>query len=75
MLNKVGDNQVLSQCIKGSPYYNAFGDRASLALVLLLAGAFREGSEALHAVAWLVEEGQLVREVQERVVLECSVIF
>ena len=28
ILNKVGDNQVLLQSIKGSPYYNAFGDRA-----------------------------------------------
>ena len=28
VLNKVGDNQVLLQSIKGSPYYNAFGDRA-----------------------------------------------
>ena len=28
VLNKVGDNQVLLQSIKGSPYYNSFGDRA-----------------------------------------------
>ena len=28
VLNKVGDNQVLLQSIKGSPYYKAFGDRA-----------------------------------------------
>ena len=30
VLNKVGDNQVLLQSIKGSPYYNAFGDRATV---------------------------------------------
>ena len=30
VLNKVGDNQVLLQSIKGSPYYNAFGDRAAV---------------------------------------------
>ena len=29
VLNKVGDNQVLLQSIKGSPYYTSFGDRAS----------------------------------------------
>ena len=28
VLNKVGDNQVLLQSIKGSPYYFSFGDRA-----------------------------------------------
>ena len=28
ILNKVGDNQVLLQSIKGSPYFNNFGDRA-----------------------------------------------
>ena len=28
VLNKVGDNQVLLQSIKGSSYYDAFGDRA-----------------------------------------------
>ena len=30
VLNKVGDNQVLLQSIKGSAYYNSFGDRASV---------------------------------------------
>ena len=30
VLNKVGDNQVLLQSIKGSPYYNSFGDRATV---------------------------------------------
>ena len=29
VLNKVGDNQVLLQSIKGSQYYTSFGDRAS----------------------------------------------
>ena len=29
VLAKVGDNQVLLQSIKGSAYYDAFGDRAS----------------------------------------------
>ena len=29
-MNKVGDNQVLLQSIKGSPYYNSFGDRATV---------------------------------------------
>ncbi len=29
VLNKVGDNQVLLQSIKGSPYYTSFGDRAT----------------------------------------------
>jgi dynein heavy chain 2 len=28
IINKVGDNQVLLQSIKGSPYYSNFGDRA-----------------------------------------------
>ena len=28
VVNKVGDNQVLLQSIKGSPYYDAFGERA-----------------------------------------------
>ena len=29
VLNKIGDNQVLLQSVKGSPYYASFGDRAS----------------------------------------------
>ena len=30
VLSKVGDNQVLLQSIKGSAYYNSFGDRAAV---------------------------------------------
>ena len=30
VLHQVGDNQVLLQSIKGSAYYNSFGDRAAV---------------------------------------------